>query len=211
MIVINFWGAPGSGKSTAAAGLYYIMKINKCKVELIHEFVKDLIWEDHLSVLEDQNYILSQQNRMLKRLEGKVDYVITDSPLPLSCYYASANYVVHHPSFYQSVWEHFNYYKNINFLVTQDHQFQEYGRIHTESEAQSIAAALKSIITDNHLLHYESKTKPDMVNELFELIYEMEKDGQWTDDSIASVFERKRMEIKVQKSMDKDNILLLKI
>lgn len=210
MKIINLWGAPGSGKSTTAAGLYYIMKINKFKVELTHEFVKDLIWEDHLSPLSDQNYVFTNQNRMLRRLEGKVDYVITDSPIPLSCHYASDKYLRDHPSFTSLVWEEFNTYENINFLVLKDHAFQEYGRIHSENEANNIAKALKNILIDNKITHYEIKTKPDIINDLFEIIYEIDKTGM-SGESIQSVFERKLMDKKIQTSLDEDNIKFLKI
>ena len=37
--VINFCGGPGSGKSTAAAGLFYNMKIAGYNVELTDEFL----------------------------------------------------------------------------------------------------------------------------------------------------------------------------
>ena len=35
--VINFYGGPGSGKSTAAAGLFYKMKLGGYSVELTDE------------------------------------------------------------------------------------------------------------------------------------------------------------------------------
>ncbi len=36
MKVINLWGSPGAGKSTAAAGLFYRMKFADYNVELIN-------------------------------------------------------------------------------------------------------------------------------------------------------------------------------
>lgn len=170
MKIINLWGAPGSGKSTTAAGLYYLMKINKFKVELVHEFVKDLIWEEHLSPLSDQNYIFTNQNRMLRRLEGKVDYVITDSPIPLSSYYAQPQYLANRPSFSSLVWEEFNTYKNINFLIIKDHEYQEYGRIHNEQEANNIANSLKNILLQHNVTHHEVKTHPHITHQLLSIL-----------------------------------------
>ncbi len=212
MIVINLWGAPSSGKSTNAAGLYYLMKINKFKVELIHEFVKDLIWEEHLSIIGDQNYIFANQNRMLARLDGKVDYAITDSPLPLSCYYAQKEYLKKYPSFIDVVWENFNSYKNINILLTQGHDFENYGRIHDENQAREIQKDLKNILADNSIVHYEARTNPDLINEIFQIIYEIDKHkSDFSHATNDGIFQRRKMEKEIKKNMDKDNISLIKV
>ena len=84
MKVINFFGGPCSGKSTAAAGLFYLMKKQKYNVELVTEFAKDLVYEDHTMALSEQNYVFANQEYRLARLEGKIDYAISDSPLILS-------------------------------------------------------------------------------------------------------------------------------
>lgn len=211
MVVINLWGAPSSGKSTNSAGLYYLMKMNKFKAELIHEYVKDMIYEEHLSVIKDQNFIFANQNRMLARLEGKVDYVITDSPLPLSCYYAAPEYLKKHPHFIQTVWDTYYSYTNINFLLTQDHDFENYGRIHNESQAKQIQIDLKSILTDNSIVHFETKTKPDLINELFRIVYEIHKEGHITPSAIKGVFEREMLDKKLKQNMMEDNIVLMKL
>ena len=86
MKVINFFGGPNSGKSTKAAGLFYKMNMAGYSVELVNEFAKECVWEDNVPMLKDQLYMLAHQHRKILRLEGKVEYVITDS-LILSYYY----------------------------------------------------------------------------------------------------------------------------
>lgn len=174
MKVINLWGGPGSGKSTTAAGLYYLMKINKFKVELVREFVKDLIWEDSLHLLKDQNFILMNQNKMLKRLEGKVDYVITDSPLLLSVYYADDEYLLKRPSFKDFVWEEFNSYNNINIMLDKDHSYESYGRLHNEEEANNISCDLENLLLCNNLEYYKYKTNINIANTIMNKIIELE-------------------------------------
>ena len=44
--VINFFGAPGSGKSTIAAGLFFEMKMKQMNVELVTEFAKELCYSE---------------------------------------------------------------------------------------------------------------------------------------------------------------------
>ena len=85
--VINFYGGPGSGKSTAAAGLFYNMKIAGYSVELTDEFAKECVWEGNIPMLADQLWVLGHQHRKILRLSDKVDYIITDSPVLLSPIY----------------------------------------------------------------------------------------------------------------------------
>lgn len=85
---INFYAGPGAGKSTVAAGLFSIMKFHGINCELVSEYAKDLTWE-RSSVLkgDGQLKILGEQSWRLLRLSGKVDYIITDSPILLNTFY----------------------------------------------------------------------------------------------------------------------------
>lgn len=86
--VINLYGGPGTGKSTIAAGLFFLMKSNDISCEMAREYAKDVVWEKRFSVLEDQLYLLAKQTKRIRDLVGQVDYVITDSPILLSVVYA---------------------------------------------------------------------------------------------------------------------------
>ena len=92
MKVINFFGEPGSGKSTAAAGLFYLLKQKKYNIELVTEFAKDLVYDEHYKALSSQNFVFANQEYRLSRLESSVDYAIMDSPILLSAIYAPEGY-----------------------------------------------------------------------------------------------------------------------
>lgn len=178
MIVINLWGAPSSGKSTNAAGLYYLMKIKKYKVELVREYVKDLIWDENYEELKKQDIIFLNQNQRQARFNSKLDYIITDSPLPLSFYYASESFVKENPLFEQEVWDAYNGYHNINFFVTQSHDFEDFGRLHNQSEAKKIEDDIRRIISNNSLPHIQLQTTPTLINDLLGLVDEIHEKTQ---------------------------------
>lgn len=92
--VINLLAGPGVGKSTFAADLFSALKKQGRSVELVREFVKDWAWEGKAPGMFDQVYILGNQAHAESMLYGKVEYIITDSPLLLSPFYERYNYKI---------------------------------------------------------------------------------------------------------------------
>jgi len=141
--VVNLFGGPSSGKSTAAAGIFNRMKVRGCNAELIMEAAKDHIYEGHTNILADQLYLLAQQNRRQQRLLGQVDYIITDSPLPLCLVYKPKNYL---KTFDALTLELFNTYDNINFFLKRVDKFQAEGRVHDKPQSISLDRRIKGIL-----------------------------------------------------------------
>lgn len=83
-LVVNLFAGPGTGKSTNAAAIFAHLKQNGIKAEIVHEFAKDLVWEDRRSALKYQPFIFGKQSYHIHRLLGKVDVVVTDSPILLA-------------------------------------------------------------------------------------------------------------------------------
>jgi len=138
MIVINFFGGPCAGKSTAAAAIFSKLKQEGYNVELITEFAKDLTWEGRHLALETQAYVFGKQLFKMKRCEDKVDILITDSPLPLSCFYN--NDPLLGTEFNEIVLRNFNSYTNINlFLPPREEDYKKEGRNQTQEEAREIS------------------------------------------------------------------------
>lgn len=145
MRVINLFGGPGAGKSTTAAGLFYLMKSEGMKVELVTEYAKDLTYEGADARFRNQLYILAKQDQRLRRLEGQVDYVVTDSPLLLSLAYAKPPWTA--PWFEAAVLGTVETYKNFNVEVLRVKPYQTYGRSQTEREARSLDTTITNILT----------------------------------------------------------------
>jgi hypothetical protein len=147
MLIINLWGAPGSGKSTTAAGLFFLMKINKWKVELVTEFAKELVWDQRHSFFGDQVGIFAEQNHRLLRLaDHNIECAITDSPLPLPAFYKDPGYLA---MFDGLVFEQFHRYNNLNYLLRRKHSFEAIGRRHDEQQAEQIEKRLEEFMVHN--------------------------------------------------------------
>lgn len=143
--IINLIGGPCSGKSTISAGLFYSLKKEGYNTEMALEYVKDKVWEESYNVLNDQVYILGQQFHKLYILNGKVDFVITDSPLIMQIHYNKINL----PNFSSFTIDCFNQFNNINYYIERNEQnFSECGRMHSFSESKEIDSSLIKIMND---------------------------------------------------------------
>lgn len=161
MIVINLFGEPSAGKTATMFALAAKMKKMGLSVEIAAEFYKDLVYQNtpghnynDIDKITDntlnqvvkfggQLHILSEQNKRLSILNGTVDFVITDCPLPLIAYYTPKNYVV---GFEELAVNLFNTYENTNFYIRKNHDFENKARIHTEDQAKAIAIELPNYL-----------------------------------------------------------------
>jgi hypothetical protein len=153
--IINLYGGPGTGKSTSAAYMYYLLKIAGLNAELVREYVKDWAWEGrHISV-NDQIYFLGKQVRRESMLYGKVNWIVTDSPVWMNAYYAShyctpiiaSGVTSLVKAFYQQVADEGHTHYHIFLKRTKPYLAE--GRYQTESEAKDIDTGVKQMLIDN--------------------------------------------------------------
>ncbi|MGH7974942.1 MAG: AAA family ATPase [bacterium] len=90
--VINLFGGAGIGKSTFAARLFTEMKTHGHNVELAREWVKLWAYEKRKLTYADQAVVFGHQIHEETSFYGKIDCLITDSPLILSGFYEKINY-----------------------------------------------------------------------------------------------------------------------
>ncbi len=143
-IVVNLFGVPGSGKSTGAAYIFAMLKMNGINAELVTEFAKDKVWENNEEVFKNQAYIFGKQSFKISRCADKVDVIVTDSPLALSAFYNSNPALG--DTFNKSVIDVFNSYTNINYLLKRTKPYNPKGRMQTESESDALAEPLKNML-----------------------------------------------------------------
>lgn len=141
MIVVNLFGAPGAGKSTGAAYIFSQLKLKyNINAELVTEFAKDKVWEDNAKALDNQAYVFGEQSYRISKMDGKVDIVVTDSPLLLSKLYNSSSILGE--SFNETVVKVFNSYTNMNFFINRVKKYNPAGRLQTEEESDKLSTKL---------------------------------------------------------------------
>ena len=176
--IINLFGGPGSGKSTAAAGLFYRMKMHGYKVELVTEYAKDLVYAGHLRTMLDlQEYIFAEQNWRLQRLVNHVDWAITDSPVLLSAVYPHLNQKLHRtsnwpalPQFIELVKAQFECYNNINIVLKRPVKYQQWGREQSKEEAHEIDDMINDVLLSGNYDFITLETGPLLVEEVLEYL-----------------------------------------
>ena len=150
-LVINLIGGPGSGKSTCASGIFYQLKKLGINCELALEFAKDKVWEESIKILDDQLYVFGKQYHKLFRLNGKVDVIITDSPLLISILYNKT------PSEYfdKLVIEQYHTFNNLLFFINRAETYQTEGRLQTKGESMALDYMMKHILLTNDIEYDE--------------------------------------------------------
>jgi hypothetical protein len=150
-IVINFFGGPGVGKSTLCAAVFVKLKVSGIDCEMATEYAKDITWEESYKKLENQIYVFGKQHSRVNRLLGKVDVVITDSPLLNSIVYDNSN----NDALKNLVLYEFKKLNTLNFYVSRRIKYEENGRNQSIDDAIKIDNIYKKILEDNQIQYFE--------------------------------------------------------
>ena len=151
MKVINFFGAPGAGKSTEAARAYVALKDRGVNVELVREHAKDLAWHGGLEVANKVPfYLAGQQMRLQEAFRGKVAVVVSDSPVFMSALYADGPLI---PEYERICLEMFSCFHNLNYFVPLRKTYNPAGRTQTRQESLYLQGRLIEML-DRNLVNY---------------------------------------------------------
>lgn len=168
--VINIFGAPGAGKTALMCSLIGEMKRLGMSCELVTEYAKDLVWEHRSDTFTDELYIFAKQNHRLHRVNGQVDWIVTDRPLPLSIIYARKTYGKCSNPFFNMVWSVYEEYDNINYLLLlDDSQYEVEGRLQTFDESRDIQKEFLHLLGS---VRHTVVTRQDALNTILKDIYE---------------------------------------
>lgn len=155
MTVVNLFAGPGAGKSTLAAESFAKLKKQGRECELVTEYAKDKYWDNHHAIFENQVYIFAKQLQRIRRLDGRVEFVITDSPLLLQKHYymASAHTWTDRADelYLEFITEVAKSFNNVNIFLERnlDFEYQEEGRFQTFEEAMEVDKRILNILDDS--------------------------------------------------------------
>lgn len=144
--VINLIGGPGIGKSTLSAELYAVMKKKGMDVEMVREVAKKYAINGRKINAFDQLSILGEQIKEESSLFGKVEYIVTDSPVLLGDFYFRTN---HDQDFMTTpIKEYYRFAENqnvkfINVLMPRNVEYNQNGRFESEVEAKNLDVQLE--------------------------------------------------------------------
>lgn len=178
-LVVNAFGGPGVGKTTACWHIASELKKKGILTEYVSEYAKELVYEERFDLLDDsmknQTLILCEQDKRLKRLNGKVRVIVTDSPLLLSIIYANDK----NKDFEKMVLDEFNKYNNFNLVVLRNkkQEYQTAGRKETLEESIKKDNEIIQLLNDNNLLYgtYYQSTLDVVVKNIEKTLEKLDK------------------------------------
>ncbi len=123
------FAGPGSGKSSTCASIFSKLKWKGVDCEMALEYAKDLVWDDHQAKFSNQIAIFGEQHHRVHRLLGKVEVVITDSPLLLSITYGN------NEELNRLALSEFNKFNAYNIFIKRVKAYNPNGRNHSLDQA----------------------------------------------------------------------------
>ena len=155
-IVINIAGGPGSGKTTIAAELFSKLKEKGYEVENVSEFAKELVWEGRSEAFDDRLYMHGEQNHRLMQMNGKLDFIITDSPLFLTSvynnYYLKNKFSKSYNEMIDIVTsETFKLYDNMVYVLKREKDYKTIGRRENKDTATKIDTEIIKYLNKNNI------------------------------------------------------------
>jgi len=153
--VINFVAGSGCGKSLMSALTFAELKMKHISAEYVQEYAKTLVWRKLFCDLDNQYQVSMEQYRMIKAVDGEVDYIVCDSGLVIGMLYNRI-----HPTNVCNVEkteimlkEKMAEFDNVYIYLERNKEFpyEREGRMQDEEEAKEIDNLFKNLLDELNL------------------------------------------------------------
>lgn len=149
--IVNLFAGPGAGKSTIAAGTFSELKWNGVEAEIVTEFAKDLVWAGHIDCLQNQLRVSGEQLERVRRLIGKVEVIVTDSPILLGAFYGKDL----GDDYKRMIVGLHNSFNNLNYFIKRTKPYHENGRLQNEDEAKIVDMGVRAMLSNYNVPYKE--------------------------------------------------------
>jgi hypothetical protein len=166
-ICVNFCAGAGARKSTVASLLHGFLKLHGITSEYTAEYAKDLAWEGRLDLKINDIKIFGEQHNRQFRLNGKVDCIISDSPLFLSSVYRGQDSLMD-----ALVMREYHKYDNINFYLKRPEKYIRRGRKENREGAVEIDNKVLELLNNKAIPYTTIQGTVDGVNTVLKIILE---------------------------------------
>lgn len=174
-IVVNFIASPNSGKSLTSALIFSELKMNHQKAEYIQEYAKFLIYSNRLDEFNNQFQVSFEQYKMLKPMDGIVDYLVCDSPLLLGLYYnrIHPNNICNVKKTEKLIIDKINEFTNVYIFLDKDPNlpYKNEGRIHTEEQSNKIQIELLDLLEEFNIPYLRAMSGKEDIDLIMDYIW----------------------------------------
>lgn len=168
-LVVNLIGSPGTGKSSTSYDLMAKLKWLGVDCEHVSEFAKELVWEERQCTFQNELYIFAKQAHRLFRVNSKVDIIVTDRPLILSCYYEK-KYGQGDIDFQNVVKKEFDKYENLNIFLKRTKPYNPNGRNQSEKESDEMRDEIRNMLLEKKVDFIDMDSSKENVSKILEII-----------------------------------------
>lgn len=162
--IINLIGGPGSKKSLVSADIILQLHLQNKSVEHLADYARYLVWQRDFEMLKNQYHIAHKQYKVLKMIDGEVQYIVVEGSLPQILYY-NRNHkdnICDMNKTELQIKNWYNEFDNINIFVERDDSdYIQAGRFQTKDQAKEVDFAMINILKKNNIPF--TSVKPDIV------------------------------------------------
>lgn len=208
-LVINLFAGPSAGKTTAAWEIASTLKKADFSVEYVSEYAKELVYDEKYELLDGkikhEELIMLEKIHRIERLCGKVDFVVTDSPIIQSVSFLdkSGNDIGDVEKFTEHAISVFNEFDNYNAFIERGTHFEKEGRIHNLEESIKLDDYIKNDLASLNV-PYKCYGHDEIIEIIEESINARENITATIDDIGADI--RPNNKIKLENNRTYDGI-----
>lgn len=173
--MVSFIGASGAGKSSAALGTAFKLKMLGQSVEYVPEFAKGLVYNNLLGkYIPNQSYIVAEQFKQLYDLLGQVDYIVTDAGLEITALHSSKEDEVVE----KLAWYLRNKINQVTIFIERDEEkvpFETRNRVENEEQSRQFSIQLEEYLKKNNVRYIKVKGSEPAIEVALNAIKEHEK------------------------------------